>query len=84
MLLATFLLTIFVDLITGIAVGVVIGALLFLHRMAEAVEVEGGGSLDDVADSRDQTRYDAGQATTATSWSIASAARSFSAPPRAY
>ena len=33
-LLATFLLTIFVDLITGIAVGVVFGALLFLHRMA--------------------------------------------------
>ena len=39
-LLATFLLTIFVDLSTGIAVGVVLGAFLFLHRMAETVEVE--------------------------------------------
>jgi MFS superfamily sulfate permease-like transporter len=37
-LLSTFLLTIFVDLVTAIAVGVVLGALLFLHRMAEAVE----------------------------------------------
>lgn len=40
-LLATFGLTIFVDLQTGIAVGVVLGAFLFLHRMAEVVEVEG-------------------------------------------
>lgn len=40
-LLATFLLTIFVDLITGIAAGVVLGAFLFLHRMAQVVEVEG-------------------------------------------
>jgi SulP family sulfate permease len=40
-LLMTFGLTIFVDLPTGIAVGVVLGAFLFLHRMAEAVEVEG-------------------------------------------
>jgi SulP family sulfate permease len=50
---ATFLLTIFVDLITGIGVGVVFGALLFLHRMAEAVEVESGPNLmmEDAADS---------------------------------
>lgn len=41
-LLATFLLTVFVDLTYGIAVGVVLGAFLFIHRMAEAVEVEGG------------------------------------------
>jgi SulP family sulfate permease len=49
---ATFLLTIFVNLITGIGVGVVFGALLFLHRMAEAVEVEGRPHLvpEDVAD----------------------------------
>ena len=40
-LLTTFGLTIFVDLPTGIAVGVVLGAFLFLHRMAEVVEVEG-------------------------------------------
>jgi sulfate permease, SulP family len=59
-LLATFLLTIFVDLMTGIAVGVVMGALLFLHRMAEAVEVDGGGALDDVADdARPREHYDA-------------------------
>jgi SulP family sulfate permease len=52
-LLATFLLTIFVDLTTAIAVGVTLGAFLFLHRMAEAVEVETGSALvaDDVADS---------------------------------
>ena len=52
-LLATFLLTIFVDLLTGIGVGVVLGSFLFLHRMAESVEVEGDPKLvrDDVADS---------------------------------
>lgn len=51
-LLATFLLTIFVDLTTAIAVGVTLGAFLFLHRMAEAVEVETGTPLfeQDVAD----------------------------------
>ena len=61
----TFLLTIFVDLITGITVGVVLGALLFLHRMAESVEIAGGQSpLEDVADDSDpRRRYDAQQAT---------------------
>ncbi len=51
-LLATFLLTIFVDLTTAIAVGVTLGAFLFLHRMAEAVEVETGAALvrEDIAD----------------------------------
>ena len=50
-LLATFLLTLFVDLTTAIAVGVVTGSFLFLHRMAEAVEVEGGSlATEDVAD----------------------------------
>ncbi len=51
-LLATFLLTIFEDLTTGIAVGVTLGAFLFLHRMAEAVEIEGGGTFvaQDIAD----------------------------------
>jgi len=62
-LLSTFLLTIFVDLVTGIAVGVVLGALLFLHRMAEAVEVDGGGTLEDVADASDQEPYDPARAT---------------------
>lgn len=51
-LMATFLLTLFKDLTTGIAVGVTLGAFLFLHRMAEAVEVEGGAPLivEDAAD----------------------------------
>ena len=44
-LMATFLLTIFADLTTAIATGVTLGAFLFLHRMAEAVEIEGGGQL---------------------------------------
>ncbi|APO77929.1 sulfate transporter/antisigma-factor antagonist STAS domain-containing protein (plasmid) [Rhizobium etli 8C-3] len=39
-LLATFLLVVFRDLTEGILVGFALGTLLFLHRMAEAVEVE--------------------------------------------
>lgn len=52
-LLATFLLTIFVDLLTGIGVGVVLGAFLFMHRMAESISVDGGPKFvrDDVSDS---------------------------------
>ncbi|MDB5593995.1 MAG: SulP family sulfate transporter [Hyphomicrobiales bacterium] len=38
-LLATFLLTVFRDLTEGIAVGVTLGAILFMHRMAEMVQV---------------------------------------------
>jgi SulP family sulfate permease len=41
-LLATFLLVVFRDLTEGIVVGFGIGALLFLHRMAQAVEIESG------------------------------------------
>jgi SulP family sulfate permease len=44
-LLVTFLLTIFVDLLTGIAVGTALGSFVFLHRMAETVEVNGGPKL---------------------------------------
>lgn len=40
-LLATFLLVVFRDLTEGILVGFGIGAALFLHRMAQAVEIEG-------------------------------------------
>lgn len=56
-LLSTFLLTVFEDLTLGIAVGVTLGAFLFLHRMAEAVEIDGGGSLvtEDVPDSTGRT-----------------------------
>ncbi len=39
-LLATFLLVIFVDLPTGIVVGVVLGCLMFMHRMAQAIDVQ--------------------------------------------
>ena len=39
-LLATFLLVVFRDLTEGILVGFGIGALLFLHRMAQTVEIE--------------------------------------------
>jgi SulP family sulfate permease len=65
-LLATFLLTIFEDLMTGIAVGVTLGAFLFLHRMAEAVEVRNGGALLDEDQSDDhggRRAYDASAAT---------------------
>jgi SulP family sulfate permease len=65
-LLATFLLTVFVDLTTAIAVGVVLGAFLFLHRMAEAVEIEGRPHMieEDRADDADgRTRYDPSAAT---------------------
>ncbi len=85
-LLATFGLTVFVDLTTAIAVGVVLGAFLFLHRMAEAVEVQGGPHLieeDRADDSEGRTRYDpATRHQSARSWSIASAARSSSAQRR--
>lgn len=51
-LMATFLLTIFEDLTVAIAVGVTLGAFLFMHRMAEDVEVATGHRLvaDDAAD----------------------------------
>jgi SulP family sulfate permease len=51
-LLATFLLTVFRDLTEGIVVGVVLGSLLFMHRMAQVVAVEGGMPLieEDQAD----------------------------------
>jgi SulP family sulfate permease len=50
-LLATFLLTVLVDLPTAIGVGVVAGSFLFLQRMAESVEVDGGEAvIEDQAD----------------------------------
>ena len=57
-LLSTFLLTIFADLTTAIGVGVTLGAFLFLHRMAEAIEVETGMDVtdDDLADTSGQQR----------------------------
>jgi SulP family sulfate permease len=62
-LLATFGLTVFVDLQTGIAVGVVLGAFLFMHRMAEAVEVEGHALVsEDQADWENGNAIDVGAA----------------------
>ncbi len=57
-LMATFLLTIFQDLMTGIIVGFALGAVLFIHRMAEAAEVEQGlgPAVEDRADAADGTR----------------------------
>jgi len=67
-LVATFLLTAFHDLTVGIGVGVAIGALLFMHRMANLVEVSAHVSLlqPDEADAATATRKpylaDAGEA----------------------
>ncbi len=60
-LLATFLLVVFRDLTEGILVGFGIGTLLFLHRMAQSVEVETPLIEEDRADSEDGERapYDA-------------------------
>jgi SulP family sulfate permease len=56
LLLITFALTVFVDLVVAVNVGVVIAALLFMRRMAETVSVyeqptdeSGGDSSDDLA-----------------------------------
>lgn len=46
-LLVTFLLTVFKDLTTGIVVGVTLGALVFMHRMANAVTVQKVEDEDD-------------------------------------
>lgn len=67
-LLVTFLLVIFRDLTEGIIIGFAIGALLFLHRMAQSVEVENAYPIveEDKADSvNDNGRgpYDATLAT---------------------
>ncbi|MBM3545824.1 MAG: SulP family inorganic anion transporter [Alphaproteobacteria bacterium] len=67
-LLATFLLTIFRDLTEGIVVGFALGTLLFMHRMAHAVEVESVRPMadDDVSDAErmpGRRPYDAAAAT---------------------
>jgi SulP family sulfate permease len=46
LLLMTFMLTVFVDLIVAVNVGVVIAALLFMRRMSETVQVEQQIPLD--------------------------------------
>jgi sulfate permease, SulP family len=67
-LLATFLLVVFRDLTQGILVGFGIGVLLFLHRMAQAVEVDRPGLVSepdqpDTIKGHDREPYDAALAT---------------------
>jgi sulfate permease, SulP family len=67
-LLATFLLVVFRDLTEGILVGFALSTLLFLHRMAQAVEVEQSKPMleEDVADALNGNRrkpYDVARAT---------------------
>lgn len=45
MLLATFALTVLVDLTVAIEVGIVLASIIFMHRMAEATAIEKGVSL---------------------------------------
>ncbi len=59
-LLTTFVLTLITDLTTAIEVGVVMAALFFMHRMANAVEISTAARVidDDVDDySRERTVY---------------------------
>jgi sulfate permease, SulP family len=66
-LLVTFLLVIFRDLTAGILVGFAVSALLFLHRMAQAVEVEnrpmGEEDKADSVNGNGRKPYDASLAT---------------------
>lgn len=67
-LLTTFLLVIFRDLTEGILVGFGIGALLFLHRMSQAVDVENAHpmideDMPDRANGNGRRPYDVGLAT---------------------
>jgi SulP family sulfate permease len=63
-LLLTFGLTVAVDLTVAIEVGVVLGAILFMHRMAQVVAIisDGGGIIEDDIDDFDaSTASDASQ-----------------------
>jgi SulP family sulfate permease len=67
-LLTTFLLVVFRDLTEGILIGFVLSTLLFLHRMALAVEVDQGKPVpeEDIADAQNGNRrspYDVALAT---------------------
>jgi SulP family sulfate permease len=59
-LLATFLLTVFRDLTEGILVGFALGAVIFIHRMAEMTGIEDRTPLvtTDRADNDDRVPYD--------------------------
>ena len=58
-LLLTFGLTVLVDLTVAIGVGVTLASLLFMARMAEAVEVDTSGRQDADLDSEDMSQRDA-------------------------
>jgi sulfate permease, SulP family len=47
LLIVTFVLTVFVDLVVAVNVGVVLAALLFMRRMAEAVSIEQQSFVDE-------------------------------------
>src|SRR3546814_14272474 len=57
-LLLTFGLTVLVDLTVAIGVGVTLASLLFMARMAEAVEVDASGRQDADLDSEDLHQRD--------------------------
>lgn len=61
-LAGTFLLTVAVDLTVGIGFGVVVAAILFMHRMAEAVEIKTHGHMldDDRGDDGEEDGAGAG------------------------
>jgi sulfate permease, SulP family len=59
--LSTFLLTIFVDLATGILVGFAIGSVVFINRMAGSISVEAGSFLP-AEDQADEARGKGGKA----------------------
>jgi SulP family sulfate permease len=63
-LLATFALTVFRDLIEGIVVGVTLGSILFIDRMAKVANIETHAPLvpADQADGRGEKPYDPAQA----------------------
>jgi SulP family sulfate permease len=55
-LIVTLLLVVFRDLTEGILVGVLLGSLLFMHRMAEAIDVKSGWSDTGEADPEIETK----------------------------
>ena len=86
-LLATFLLTIFRDLTEGILVGFALGAVLFIHRMAQMTGIEAARAAGRRRPGRRRRRRSRALRRRARhrsrrAWSTASPARSSSARPR--
>ncbi len=55
-LLLTFGLTVLIDLTVAIGVGVTLASLMFMARMAGAVEIDSGGSIDDDRDAENMAQ----------------------------